>query len=141
MKKVVGLALFSAGLVVGWLLLPMPLWTCGAYASDAAPAWVQAVGSVAAIVAAIYIAERQRRHERRDEFDAMTKRLSVAKRRIGGSLSTLATSALNSAAIWRELNKSDIGRKVGDIEDSVRKAPTLPGDTLRKYEYLFPELD
>ena len=41
-----------AGLLIGWLFFPTPVAVCGMYQSESMPAWVQAVGSVVAILVA-----------------------------------------------------------------------------------------
>lgn len=90
------------GLVLGWLFLPMPPLMCGAFRSDAAPAWVQAIGSVAAIFIAAGIPmwqERLRDRERR-------KRLSISTLRLRSNLEALGASATAHAATLRGFDSS-----------------------------------
>lgn len=91
------LAGLLAGLLVGWLFLPTPLWVCGAYSSASTPAWVQAVGSVLAILVAAAIPWWQERTKRTEEG----KQLSIATLRLRSNLEVLGKAAMDRAAKLR----------------------------------------
>ena len=98
---------FGLGLGAGWLLLPTPLWVCGLYRSDAAPAWVQAIGSIAAILVAAGIPAWQ--EWRKDTDDE--KRLSIATLRLRSNLEALGAATGEKAAKIRS-SKIDAPFKV-----------------------------
>jgi len=91
------LASLIAGLLIGWLFLPTPMWVCGIYNSDATPAWVQAIGSVLAIIVAAAIPWWQERIKRKEEG----KQLSIATLRLRSNLEVLAKAAMDRAATMR----------------------------------------
>lgn len=86
-----------AGLLIGWIFLPMPMWVCGIYNSDATPAWVQAIGSVLAIFVAAAIPWWQERMKRSQEG----KQLSIATLRLRSNLEVLGKAAMDRAATMR----------------------------------------
>lgn len=86
-----------AGLFIGWVFLPTPLGVCGLYNSNAAPAWVQAVGSVLAIFVAAGIPWWQERIRRKEE----NKQLSIATLRLRSNLEVLGKAATDRAASYR----------------------------------------
>lgn len=81
------------GVMLGWLLLPTPLAVCGMYSSAAAPAWVQAIGSILAIVVAALIPLWQERSKRSNE----DKQLSIATLRLRSNLDALSKAAKDRA--------------------------------------------
>lgn len=87
-----------AGLLIGWLFLPTPPATCGAYQAESMPAWVQAIGSVAAIFVAAGIPFWRQRREKNEEG----KRLSIATLRLRSRLEALGRAAGERAAELRE---------------------------------------
>lgn len=82
-----------AGVMLGWLLLPTPLAVCGMYSSAAAPAWVQAIGSILAIVVAALIPWWQERSKKSNE----DKQLSIATLRLRSNLDALSKAAKDRA--------------------------------------------
>lgn len=91
------LAWLFAGLLIGWVFLPTPMWVCGIYNSSAMPAWVQAVGSVVAIIVAAAIPWWQERIKQREEG----KQLSIATLRLRSNLEVLGKAASDQAAAMR----------------------------------------
>jgi hypothetical protein len=79
------LGLFT-GLLIGWIFLPTPLGICGIYQSASAPAWVQAIGSVVAILVAAAIPIWQARAASKEQG----RRLSIATLRLRSNLEALA---------------------------------------------------
>lgn len=94
----------AAGVLAGWLLLPTPLAVCGFYNSESAPAWVQAVGSIAAILVAAGIPAWQEWRKETDEG----KRLSIATLRLRSNLEALGAAAVDRAGKIRRTKTDEI---------------------------------
>jgi hypothetical protein len=84
--------LLTVGLLASWLLIAVLVWQRGEAATfwtatqfwSNLPAWVQAIGSVAAIVAAVWIPQRQRSAEREEtrvgHLEAIAVDIETARR-------------------------------------------------------------
>jgi hypothetical protein len=92
--------IFLVGVGIGWIFLPTPLWICGVYANQSMPAWVQAVGSVLAIVAAIFAAGWQQHLAHKAERAATARRMIVTQARLYSALTTLGTAAQRLQVKW-----------------------------------------
>lgn len=88
------------GIVSGWLFLPPPKFIYGILNSSAMPAWVQAIGSVAAIFVAAAIPWWQEKVKRRIE----RQQLSIATLRLRSNLEVLGKAACDRAAAIRGFN-------------------------------------
>lgn len=91
------------GLLVGWLFLPTPIAICGVWSSQAMPAWVQAIGSIVAILVAAGIPWWQERIKRREA----RLQLSIATLRLRSQLEMLGAAALDRSLKLRALNVWD----------------------------------
>lgn len=143
-------AAWGAGLLAGWLLLPRAFEICGVYSSAAAPAWVQAIGSVAAI----FIAAGIPAFQERKRAEELRKRLSISTVRLRSNLEALGASVIERAALVRgfkvtgastrdidalmnRLNvweMNPISNSVDDIHDLDKKITKPIIDLLEEYD-------
>lgn len=107
-----------AGLLLGWIFLPMPMGVCGIYNANAAPAWVQAIGSVAAILVATGIPWWQARTKGKEA----ARQLSVATLRLRSNLEALGKAALDRAASLRGTHALLLTNTVADLLRSITLA-------------------
>lgn len=120
-----------AGIAIGWLFLPMPLTICGSYSSVAAPAWVQAVGSILAIAATALVAAWQLRHQRLQAERAVKQRMRVTHQRLASGLSATIRVSTDTAAVLRGLRT---GASESDINNAIDR-------TLNFFSLSFLNLD
>lgn len=71
-------AMFVLGLLAGWGLFSNGGWLQGFLTSDDAPEWVQAIGSVGAIVAAIVVWARQAEQTRQTQRQSLMPKLVIS---------------------------------------------------------------
>lgn len=130
-----GFAGLFVGLLIGWIFLPTPTWVCGTYNSNALPAWVQAIGSVAAILVAAWIPWWQERIKRKEEG----RQLSIATLRLRSNLEVLGKVASDRAATMRTFRveaatPSAIGRLLSGTNLTEARVVTSHVENVHHFE-------
>lgn len=120
---------FLAGIAIGWLFLPTPLWVCGLYSDQALPAWVQAVGSVLAIIAATLIAYAQHRTRRVEEAETKKRRAGVVRQLLICDLESMLLTSNQLAAHYRLAgqNQTEDSWSDPDIEEALHQGILYDG--------------
>lgn len=126
-----------AGLALGWALLPTPLDVCGFYQSQSAPAWVQAVGSVVAILATAGVAWWQLREQRRQARADVSQRMRVVHQRLSSELEVVAQDAKETLA---GLEKIGTNPSETQIDEAIRSLHLYSISSVSRHEEHFHEL-
>lgn len=96
-------------------------WAEGMFTKDTAPAWVQAVGSVAAVFAAIWVSERQRKHAESGGVLAAQLVAVQISRHVDEATRLLGSLVQHWPATEAEGNPEDYLNDLRAVRDTVRK--------------------